>query len=255
MRPSPAAWTVGLLFLGLLLTPLAGFVASLPGLHWHDFPARAAGPLGTSLLATVVALAVIVALGTPLAWIMSRATRRWGLLLELLLLVPLLMPPLVMGLLLAVLLGPASPVGAALTGIGLAPLGSLGALVLAEVYEAAPYYVLTAQAAFAQVDPGLEEVWLTLGRPPRHVLVAVSLPAAAPGLRAAFTLALARALGAFGAAIVVAYHPQGLPVAIWLTLEEVGLGSALPMALLLLVIALPLPMLLKGRLEHAALRA
>lgn len=255
MRPSPAAWTVGLLFLGLLLTPLAGFAVSLPGPHWHDFSARAAGPLGTSLAATALALAVIAALGTPLAWIMSRATGRWAPVLELLLLFPLLMPPLVVGLLLAVLLGPASPLGAALAGVGLPPMGSLGALVLAEVYEAAPYYVLTAQAAFAQVDPALEEAWLTLGRPPRRVLTTVSLPAAAPGLWAAFTLALARALGAFGAAIVVAYHPQGLPVAIWLTLEEVGLGSALPMALLLVFVALPLPMLVRPRLRHASVRA
>jgi molybdate/tungstate transport system permease protein len=70
----------------------------------------------------------------------------------------------------------------------------------------------------------------------------VTLPLAAPGLSMALAVAWARAMGAFGAVVVVAYHPYGLPLQIWTTLQETGLASALPFALVLLVVALPLPL-------------
>jgi molybdate/tungstate transport system permease protein len=57
----------------------------------------------------------------------------------------------------------------------------------------------------------------------------------------AMAIAWARAMGAFGAVIIIAYHPTGLPLQIWTTLQETGLPSALPYALVLLVVALPLP--------------
>jgi len=114
--------------------------------------------------------------------------------------------------------------------------------VVAETYEAAPYYVLGAQAAFTSVDPRLEQQAVLLGDPPRRTVRRVTLPLAAPGLAMALATAWARAVGAFGAVIIVAYHPYGLPMKIWITLNETGLASALPFALALLVVALPLPL-------------
>ena len=116
------------------------------------------------------------------------------------------------------------------------------ALVIAEVYESAPYYVVGAQAAFAEVDPRMEQQAALLGDRPRRVFRRVTLPLASPGLAMALAVAWARAMGAFGAVIVIAYHPYGLPLQIWTTLQETGLASALPFALVLLVVALPLPL-------------
>jgi molybdate/tungstate transport system permease protein len=201
----------------------------------------ALSPLVVSLEAGGITLAVLVCLGTPLAWMMARgrlpAPRLW----EAGVLACLLLPPLVVGLLLIFMVGPLTPIGQVLGHAGLSATNTFFALVIAEVYESAPYYVLGAQAAFAAVDPRMEQQAALLGDRPLRAVRRVTLPLAAPGLAMALAVAWARALGAFGAVIIIAYHPYGLPLQIWTTLQETGLASALPFALVLLVVALPLP--------------
>ncbi len=200
-------------------------------------------PLVTSVEASLVALAVLVVAGTPLAWMMARERLPLPRLVEAGVLVPLLMPPLVIGLLLVFFLGPATPLGGALSHLHLSASNTFFALVVAEVYEAAPYYVLGAQSAFASVAVELEENAALLGDPWRRTLRRVTLPLAAPGLATALATGWARAIGAFGAVIVIAYHPYGLPMQIWVTLQQSGLAAALPFALLLVLVSLPLPLL------------
>jgi molybdate/tungstate transport system permease protein len=214
----------------------------------------ALGPLAVSVEASALALAVLVVLGTPLAYLLAHGRlpgARWW---EAGLLVSLLMPPLVIGLLLVFMVGPATPIGGVLARLHLSATNTFLALVVAEVYEAAPYYVLGAQAAFASVDRGLEEQAGLLGDPPRQVIRRVTLPLAGPGLATALATGWARAIGAFGAVIIIAYHPYGLPMQIWTTLDETGLASALPFALVLLVVALPLPLLAYGWSARARAR-
>ncbi len=199
-------------------------------------------PLVVSLEAGAVTLAVLVVLGTPLAWLLARGALPLPRVWEAGVLASLLLPPLVVGLLLVFMTGPETPVGHLLGGLHLSATNTFLALVIAEVYESAPYYVLGAQAAFASVDPRLEQQAALLGDRPGRVLRRVSLPLAAPGLAMALAVAWARAMGAFGAVIIVAYHPYGLPLQIWTSLQETGLASALPFALVLLVTALPLPL-------------
>ena len=199
-------------------------------------------PLVVSLEAGAVTLGVLVLLGTPLAWLLARGRLPLPRLWEAGILTSLLLPPLVVGLLLVFMAGPYTPIGQALGALHLSATNTFLALVIAEVYESAPYYVLGAQAAFSGVDPRLEQQAALLGDRPRRVLRRVSLPLAAPGLAMALAVAWARAMGAFGAVIIVAYHPYGLPLQIWTSLQEAGLPSALPFALVLLVTALPLPL-------------
>lgn len=203
----------------------------------------ALSPLAVSLGASAIALAALVVVGTPLGWLMARgrlpAPRVWRVGV----LVPLLMPPLVIGLLLVFMVGPRTPLGEALAHVHLSATNTFFALVVAEFYEAAPYYILGAEVAFSAVDRRLEETALLLGDPPSSVFRRVTLPLAAPGLATALAISWARAFGAFGAVIVIAYHPYGVPMQIWTTLSETGVASALPFALLLLVVALPLPVL------------
>lgn len=198
-------------------------------------------PLVVSLESGGVTLAMLIALGTPLAWLMARGRLPLPRLWEAGVLAALLLPPLVVGLLLVFMVGPVTPIGEALGTIHLSATNTFLALVIAQVYESAPYYVLGAQAAFGSVDPRLEEQAGLLGDRPARVARRVTLPLAAPGLAMALAVAWARAMGAFGAVVIIAYHPYGLPLQIWTSLQETGLPSALPFALVLLVVALPLP--------------
>ena len=199
-------------------------------------------PLVTSVESGVITLAVLLVLGTPLAWKLARGSLPFPRFWEAGVLCSLLLPPLVIGLLLIFMVGPYTPIGELLARVHLSATNTFLALVIAEVYESAPYYVLGAQAAFAAVAPAIEEQAALLGDRPSRVARRVTLPLAAPGLAMALAVAWARAMGAFGAVVIIAYHPYGIPLQIWTTLQETGLASALPFALVLLVVALPLPL-------------
>jgi len=199
-------------------------------------------PLVVSLESGAVTLAVLLLLGTPLAWLLARGALPFPRVWEAGVLTVLLLPPLVIGLLLVFMIGPFTPIGEGIAALHLSASNTFLALVIAQVYESAPYYVLGAQAAFSGVDPRMEQQAALLGDRPWRVLRRVTLPLAGPGLAMALAVAWARAMGAFGAVIIVAYHPYGLPLQIWTTLQETGLASALPFALVLLVVALPLPL-------------
>ena len=239
-----------------LLAPLGALIAHLsPGGVRQAFAgAGALQPLRVSLAASALALGVLVMCGTPLSWLLARDRLPLPRVWEAGLLVPLMMPPLVVGLLLVFLVGPLTPLGQLLGRVQLSASNTFLALVIAEVYEAAPYYVLGAAAAFAAVDRDLEHAAGLLGRPPATVMGRVTLPLAAPGLASALATAWARAMGAFGAVIIIAYHPYGLPMQIWTTLEEMGLSAALPFAMLLVVLSLPFPLLVYGWSAHARMR-
>ena len=227
-----------------LLGPL---IALLTHLSWHQVTAALAvpgalDPLVVSLESGAVTLAVLLLLGTPLAWKLAEGTVPFPRLWEAGVLCSLLLPPLVIGLLLIFMVGPYTPLGTLLGTVHLSATNTFLALVIAEVYESAPYYVLGAQAAFSAVEPAVREQAALLGDRPRRVARRVTLPLAAPGLAMALAVAWARAMGAFGAVVIIAYHPFGIPLQIWTTLQETGLASALPFALVLLVVALPLPL-------------
>jgi len=189
-----------------------------------------------------VTLAVLLCVCTPLAWMLARGGLPFQRVWEAGVLCSLLLPPLVIGLLLVFMVGPYTAIGGLLGHLNLSATNTFLALVIAEVYESAPYYVVGAQAAFSAVDPRLEQQAELLGDRPRRVFRRVTLPLASPGLAMAMAVAWARAMGAFGAVIIIAYHPYGLPLQIYTTLEQTGLPTALPYALVLLVVALPLPL-------------
>jgi molybdate/tungstate transport system permease protein len=232
---------------GLIWIALLGpVIALLTHLSWNAITTSlgapgAFGPLVISVQSGAITLGVLLLLGTPLAWGLARGTLPFPRVWEAGVLATLLLPPLVVGLLLVFEIGPYTALGHVLANLHLSATDTFLALVIAQVYESAPYYVLGAQAAFASVDPKLEQQAALLGDSPRRVFRRVTVPLAAPGLAMALAIAWARAMGAFGAVVIIAYHPQGIPLQIWTTLQETGLPSALPFALVLLVVALPLP--------------
>jgi molybdate/tungstate transport system permease protein len=226
---------------------LGPVITLLTHLSWHSIASSltapgALDPLVASLESGAVTLAVLFLICTPLAWMLARGSLPLPRVWEAGVLCSLLLPPLVIGLLLVFMVGPYTPVGELLGHFNWSATNTFLALVIAEVYESAPYYVVGAQAAFSAVDPRLEQQAALLGDRPWRVFRRVSFPLAAPGLAMALAVAWARAMGAFGAVIIIAYHPTGLPLQIYTVLQETGLASALPFALVLLVVALPLPL-------------
>jgi molybdate/tungstate transport system permease protein len=233
---------------GIIWLALLGpVIALLSHLSWNAITKSltapgALDPLVISVESGLVTLGVLFVICTPLAWMLARGKLPFPRVWETGVLCSLLLPPLVIGLLLVFMVGPYTPIGGLLADLHQSATNTFLALVIAEVYESAPYYVLGAQSAFASVEPRLEQQAGLLGDRPRRVFRRVTLPLAAPGLAMSLSIAWARAMGAFGAVIIIAYNPMGIPLQIFTTLQETGLASALPYALVLLVVALPLPL-------------
>lgn len=197
-----------------------------------------------SVSLSALALLVILLFGTPIAYVMARQSFRGKGVIEALVLLPLLTPPLAMGLLLASVYGPYGIVGGPVQRIGLVLTNSTPAFLLAQIYGAAPYYIVGARSAFESVPTTLERVSLTLGKGPFETFLRVTFPLARLGLAAGMATAWVRALGEFGIVLIVAYYPRGIPVKLWVNLQDVGLRAVYPLLWLLFLVGLPLPLVM-----------
>lgn len=168
-------------------------------------------PFWLSLRVATLATLLIVAAGVPVAWLLARRDF-WGKsLLAGLLILPLVLPPTVLGFYLLEILGRRAPVGYWLEAtLGVHVVFHWSGAVIASTVAAFPLFLLPARGAFESVDPGLEDVARLLGRRELSVFVAVTLPLAWRGLAAGIVLAFARALGDFGATLMVAGNIPGL---------------------------------------------
>ena len=199
-------------------------------------------PLQLSLWVALGALFLALPIGVLTASFL-RGRRFWGQsALEGLLLLPLVLPPVVTGLVLLLLLGKRGPVGQILLGWGVQILFSPFAAVLASAVVAFPLVYQSARAAFAGVDSQLENAARSLGAAPARCFWSISVPLAAPGLWAGAILAFARALGEFGATVMIAGNVEGktltAPVAIYFAAENGELGRASFYAIMLGVVNL-----------------
>ncbi|HCO03667.1 MAG TPA: molybdate ABC transporter permease subunit [Actinobacteria bacterium] len=192
--------------------------------------------LAVSLRTSLAALAVIVVLGTPAAYVLAGRRSGWANVAATLLELPLVLPPAVAGIGLLAAFGRAGLLGGALKALGLSIPFTAVAVVMAMTFVAMPFYVRQAMVSFAAVDPALPAAARTLGASGPAVFVHVALPLARPGLAAGAALAWARALGEFGATLMFAGSLQGvtqsLPLAIYTELQT-DLPTALAMAALL----------------------
>jgi molybdate/tungstate transport system permease protein len=240
---SHAPALVGALTLLLIAGP---FIALASATQWSDFHFAPGdmGSIGVSLGYSLISLALIVALGTPLAWWLARHSFPGKWVLDAILLLALLTPPLAMGILLTTLFGPYGPVGSLVARTGVELTNSAAAFVLAQFYGALPYYVVAARAAFEGVPRELEHIALTLGKTPWQTFWLVSMPLARLGLAAGIALAWVRALGEFGIVLILAYYPQGIPVKLWVNLQDIGLSAVYPLLWVFFLVAMPLPLIL-----------
>jgi molybdate/tungstate transport system permease protein len=196
----------------------------------------------TSLLGGAAAVIVIAVFGTPLALYLARTSGRISAIAEAVVLIPMLMPSLALGILLVSFYGPATPAGAALARIGLVLTNTPAAFVLAALYSALPTYIVAARSALVEVPSELEQIARTLGDPPIRVFFRVTLPLAQRGLAAALALCWVRALGEFGVVLVIAYFPAGMPVRLWIDVQDIGIQAVFPLVAVFLVATLPFPL-------------
>ena len=168
-------------------------------------------PLWLSVRVAAAATVLIVSLGLPAAFWLARSSFPGKGLVTGLLVLPLILPPTVLGYLLLQLLGRRTWLGGWLEqGLGVVLVFHWSGAVVASAVAAFPLFLLPARGAFEAVDPALEDVARLLGRGEFSVFGAVTLPLAWRGLAAGIVLAFARALGDFGATMMVAGNIPGL---------------------------------------------
>ena len=205
--------------------------------------------LRLSLFTTTISLAIVLLLGTPLAWILSRSRGRLVRAMETLVQLPVVIPPAVAGVAMLLAFGRQSTLGRWFFPDGFSLSFTTVAVIMAEVFVSAPFYVQAAASAFRRVDESLLVVARSLGAGPFQVFARVALPLAAPGLVAGAAMSWARSLGEFGATLMFAGNLSGrtqtLPLAIYSALEA-DLRAAQALALLLVVVAFALLLVVRA---------
>ena len=243
----------GLLLL-LVALPVAGLLFSAPP---RQLLAGLSDPLVVpalrlTLFTTTVSLLVILTCGTPLAWLIARrtslvdrarnASRIWRL-LETLVELPVVLPPAVAGVALLLAFGRRGLLGPGLAAAGIGLPFTRAAVVVAQTFVAAPFYLQAAIAAFRRLDPDLVLVARTLGASPPRLLFTVAIPVSWPSLAGGAAMSWARALGEFGATLMFAGNMSGrtqtLPLAIYTALES-DLRTAQSLSILLVAVAFAL---------------
>lgn len=223
----------------LLGLPLLALVVRLDvsDLYQNLTAPTVARALSLSLVtATMTALCALL-LGTPLAYLLARRTFRGRRIVDAMVDLPMVLPPAVAGIALLLVFGRRGWLGAPLDGVGISVVFTPVAVVLAQFFVAAPFYIRSAAAGFAEIDSELEQAAALDGASDfavfRHVTAALAWPAILGGI----VMTWARALGEFGATIIFAGNfpgrTQTMPLAIYLGFER-NLELAVTLAFLLL---------------------
>ena len=237
-----------------MLLPLVGLLQRAPwGDLWHLLGTPVVREaLRLSMLTSIAATVIAVALGVPLAWVLARVEFPGKRVARALVTLPMVLPPVVGGAALLLALGRRGLVGQWLDqwfGIVL-PFSTAG-VVVAETFVAMPFLVVTVEAALRSSDRRFEDAAATLGARPWTVFRRVTLPMIRPALVAGAVLCWARALGEFGATITFAGNLQGrtqtMPLAVYDALQT-DPEAAVVLGLVLLAVSLTLLTVLRGQI-------
>lgn len=195
--------------------------------------------LARSVGVASVAVLMMLPLGTWLGYRLARGRLRFSFVIENLVQLPLVLPPVVTGYALLLLVGPGSGFGRAIESVGLSVAFTWFGAALAASVVAFPLFVNTVRVAFEQIDPEIEEAGYVFGGTKWSVLRLVTIPLAARGILAGVALAFGRALGEFGATIVLAGNIPGktatLPLAIY---TEINRADGAVMRLVIITVCL-----------------
>jgi molybdate transport system permease protein len=211
---------LGLALLFLVLPVVAIFTHTSPGNLISSLgDPSSTDALRLSLETTAIAIAVILVVGTPAAFLLATRDFRGKSLVVTLVELPLVLPPAVAGIGLLAALGPKGILGSTLDDAGISLVLRTAGVVVALTFVASPFYLRQAQAAFTSLDKSWLEASRTLGAGEARTFARVAIPGAAPGLAAGLALAWGRALGEFGATLMFAGSFRGItqtaPLAIY----------------------------------------
>jgi len=237
----------------LFLLPLIGLATRAPwtrlgSLVGSDLVVDA---LKLSLISSIAAAAISLVLGVPLAWLLARVEFPGRSLIRAIVTLPMVLPPVVGGAALLFALGRRGVFGGPLSdATGFILPFSIWGVIIANVFVAMPFLVVTVEGALRSLDGRHEAAAATLGASPLTVFRRVTLPMIAPSLRAGLVLAWARALGEFGATVTFAGNLQGrtqtLPLAVFVALEQ-DRDTAVAISLVLVAVSLVVLLVLRDR--------
>jgi molybdate transport system permease protein len=197
--------------------------------------------VGLSLLTTTASLLVTVAIGLPLAFVLARRSFPGKRLAEIVIDLPIVLPPSVAGLALLLVFGNRGLLGSPLAVLGWSIPFTTVAVILAQTFVSAPFFVRSARAGIAGVDRDLEDAARVDGASERQVFRAVTIPLASSALAAGLVMSWARALGEFGATIMFAGNVEGrtqtLPLVVYAEFGAGNLDAAIAAAAVLVLAA------------------
>jgi molybdate transport system permease protein len=242
---SPLTYLGGLLALYLAI-PIGAFLLRLAQPGDRGFGADGLwSALWTSVASATVSMAIVALLGIPLAYWLARTKGPLNWLVGLLVMLPIALPPVMSGLLLIYIVGPYTWLGNLFNDD---LTGTVVGVVLAQTFVAGPFLVIAARAAFEGIDPALEDLAASLGRGPASRFWLVSLRIAAPGIRAGLLLTWLRAIGEYGATVLLAYHPYTLPVFVSVLFSSTGIPQTQAPTALAIAVAVAVLLLSEIRL-------
>jgi molybdate transport system permease protein len=227
----------------LLALPVAVLVVRGIQAHgWAGSPdAGVSTAVGLSLVTTVLTSLLTLALGTPLAYLFARRQFPFKPALSLLIELPIVLPPVVAGLALLLTFGRRGFLGPALESLGIAVPFTTAAVILAQTFVSAPFYIRSAQVGFQGVPPEIEDAARVDGAAGFALFRHITLPLSSRALTAGLTLSWARALGEFGATILfagsLAGRTQTMPLLVYNVLEQ-DINAAIWTSVILLGLAL-----------------
>jgi molybdate transport system permease protein len=214
-----AALALALVFLALPVVAIFADVS--PGRLLSSLGDESAtDALRLSLETTAIAVSIIVAIGTPAAYLLARRSFRGRALVVTLIELPLVLPPAVAGIGLLAAFGPKGILGGAVRDVGVQLVLQTAGVVVALIFVAAPFYLRQAQAAFGAIDQSVIEASRTLGASEARTFARVAVPVAMPGLLAGLALGWGRALGEFGATLMFAGSFRGVTQTVPLAIYE-----------------------------------
>jgi molybdate transport system permease protein len=194
--------------------------------------------LWLSLVTTIVSTAIVVAIGTPIAYVTARYHYPCKEIVDSLIDLPVVMPPAVAGIALLMAYGRLGVAGQYFNAFGITFAFTTTAVIMAQLFVASPFYIRQARTSFEDVDRTIENAARTLGASPVRTFFAVTVPVAMNGLVSGAILSWARALGEFGATIMFAGNFEGvtqtMPLAVYMALSG-DLNAALALSILLVI--------------------
>jgi molybdate/tungstate transport system permease protein len=233
------SFVLGLLMVLFLVVPIISSLASsASGIPSVLTDYRTLNAIGTSFYCAFIAMALMLLLGVPFAYMFVRKEFFGKKVLDSLIDIPILIPHNTAGIALLTIFSPTYPIGAAFASIGIGFIDTIWGLVIAMAFVSAPFMIRSAQEAFLSVDPSMEKMARGLGATSFKAFRHVTFPLASRGILTGCVLTWARAVSEFGAVIFLAYFPKTAPVYLYDVFVSQGLNAALPINGLLILLAI-----------------